>query len=147
MTIYQDAYKVLEQYVLKTPISELTFMELQTDFRKDYLTSKQFGQLMITNRSPNSVRKEFLRELNDYLIAIQNRSEMRDSDSDTKVSGYVPTTIGEIWHSNKSLRSLYKSVQSYCMFRQKNFTTIAIHIAEYRSLYKLYQRIRKETYK
>lgn len=144
MITYQDAYKVLEEYVLNTPISEPTFTELRDSFREGYLVSKQLRELMATHRNPNSVRNDFLRELNEYLIAIQNRNEMRDSDPDTNGSGYVPTKIGEIWHSSKSFRSLYRSVQEYCTLRQKNFTTIAIHIAEYRSLYQLYNRIRKQ---
>lgn len=144
MTAYQDAYKVLEQYLITTPISELTFKELQINFRENYLASKQFSQLMITHRSPNSVTEELLYELNSYLIAIQNRIEMRDTDPNTKLSGYLPTMIGEIWLSNKPLKSLYISVQTYCRLRQKNFTTIAIHLAEYRSLYKLFSRLKNQ---
>jgi len=144
MIPYQDAYNELEKYVLTTPISERTFIELQAKFREDYLASKQFRELMNTHRNPNAVRNELLRELNDYLIAIQNRKEMRDLEPDTNVSGYVPTKINEMWHGDKSLRSLYKTTQAYCAQRQKNFTTIAIHIAEYRGLNELYNRLRKQ---
>jgi hypothetical protein len=144
MIPYQDAYNELEKYVLATPISEQTFIELQAKFREDYLASKQFRELMKTHRNPSAVRNELLREINDYLIAIQNRKEMRDIDPDTHTFGYAPTKIGEMWHSNKSLRSLYKSVQVYCEIRQNNFTTVAIHIAEYRALYRLYNRVRKQ---
>ncbi len=147
MIVYSDAYKELEKYVLTTPISERTFEELQAHFREGYLASKQLLELITTHRSPNSVRNEFLRELNEYLISIQNRNEMKDIGLYTNSSSFAPTRIAEIWRSNKSLRSLYRSIQYYCKVRQKNFTTIAIHIAEYRSLYRLYNRVRKNAEK
>jgi len=52
MIPYQDAYNELEKYVLTTPISERTFIELQAKFREDYLASKQFRELMNTHRNP-----------------------------------------------------------------------------------------------
>lgn len=144
MITYRDASKVLERYVVSTPISEQTFKELQAAFREDYLASRQYYESIDSHRSPNSVKNELLRELNDYLIAIQNRNEMRDSVPETNASAPVSTTLAEMWHKDRSFRSLYKTMQAFCLLRQRNFTIIAIHIAEYRALYVLYNRIRKQ---
>lgn len=144
MSTYQDAGKVLERYILSTPISEQTFKKLQTDFCKDYLGSRRYHETITSHRNPNSVKNEILRELNDDLIAIQNRSEMRDSVPETNASAPVTTTLTEMWRKDKSYRSLYRTIQAFCILRQRNFTTVAIHIAEYRGLYQLYNRIRRE---
>lgn len=144
MTAYQDANNILQKYVLSTPISEQTFKELQAAFRQNYLASRQYHESIATHRNPDAVKNELLRELNDYLIAIQNRKEMRDNNPDTHSSAPISTTLAEMWRKDKSLRSLYRTTQAFCFQRQINFTTVAIHIAEYRTLYRLYNRIRKQ---
>ncbi|MDE3234522.1 MAG: hypothetical protein KGO81_01115 [Bacteroidota bacterium] len=144
MKTYEDAYKELEKYVLATPISEATFNELKYAFRENYLASKQFLESVASHRNPNYIKNELMRELNEYLIAIQNRNEMRDMDPNTNAYGFVPTALADMWRADRSFRSLYKTLQSYCFQRQKNFTTIAIHIAEYRSLYQLYNRLKRQ---
>lgn len=144
MKTYQNATKALELYVLSTPISEQTFKELQASFRNDYLASKRYYESIITHRNPDEVKNALLRELNDYLITIQNRIEMRDSIPESNTSGFVTTTLTEMWRKDRSYRSLYKTIQGFCLIRDKNFTTIAIHMAEYRGLYVLYNKIRRQ---
>lgn len=144
MKTYQDARKVLDLYVVSIPISERSFQELQTAFRNDYLASNRYYESITTHRNPNEVKNKLLRELNDYLIAIQNRIEMRDSIPESNASGFVSTTLTEMWLKDRSYRSLYKTIQGFCLIRDKNFTTIAIHLAEFRGLYVLYNKIRRQ---
>ncbi len=83
---------------------------------------------------------QVLHDLYDTIRAIQSQPEMIDTDGSRY--GYVTTSINILWEEDKSLRSLYATIQEYSQIGNKDFNTIAIHIAEYRAVNKLASRIK-----
>ena len=131
-----NAYTILEK-IDNSPIKEERFNQLKKDFQIGYLKSKAYHDRIAKHRRPIEVKNEILHELYGYLQQIGNRPEMRDIDEEKNSMGYVTTKIGEIWKSDRSLKTCYKSVQQYCLLRSKDFNTVAVHIAEYRAMNKL----------
>jgi len=107
------------------------------------LTSENLYERIGKHRYPDHVKNEVLDDLYKYLQAIQYRPEMQDIDEIKRIGGYVPTKINEIWRSDKTLKSLYNAVKVYVEQRQKDFNTIAIHVAEYRAMNKLIPIIKR----
>ncbi|HMG68461.1 MAG TPA: HNH endonuclease, partial [Chitinophagaceae bacterium] len=108
---------------------------------------RQYEERLKLTREPGEFKSEILSELYAYALAIQNREEMRNFDEEKKSLGYVPTKVMEIWKSDKRIKSLYHSTQEYCSRRDKNFTLIAIHLAEYRAVIKLIGKMQRSIYK
>lgn len=128
-------------------IKETAFQELIRVFEKEYLIGIDYHQRLEINRKPVDVKNQTLQELNSYLLAIQQRREMRDYDIINNASGSVAGVIGEMWKSDKRLKSLYNTIKRYCLLREKDFNTIAVHVAEYRALSKLFHKIRLSVYR
>lgn len=55
--------------------------------------------------------------------------------------GFVNVKIKDIWEADKNMKSLYVAIEEYCKLRGKDFNKIAVHFAEYESLYDLYRKI------
>jgi hypothetical protein len=72
---------------------------------------------------------------------------MRDFDSKTQNTGYVSTVVADIWKSDKRLKTLFSAIEVYCQLRVKDITIITIHIAEYRALSKLANRLSRQLYR
>ena len=143
-----NAYAILDN-IDDSPIKEQRFNQLKKDFLIGYLNSKRYHDRISKHRRPIEIKNEILHDLYGYLQQISNRPEMRDIDEEKNSMGYVTTKIGEIWKSDKSLKTCYKSIEQYCLLRSKDFNPIAVHIAEYRAMNKLItlinNSIRKET--
>lgn len=69
---------------------------------------------------------------------------MRDDDEANKTFSFVPSVIKEMWKSDKHLKTLYRTVQAHCQLRNKDFNTIAVHIAEFRAMIRLEARARRD---
>lgn len=139
--VYSDAYAILQNIDACETISEDFFNRLQIQIRNNYLEAKDYHNRLEIHRHPIELKNEILNDLRTYFQEIQNRADMRDINEERKISGYVPTKVGDIWRADKRLRSLYNAVKAYCELRSKDFNTIAVHIAEYRSLTKMYWNI------
>ena len=135
------AYEVLKELDITEPIKEGYFNQLITDFQNQYLNNIEYFERIALHRNPIEVKNETLHELYSYLLKIQNREEMRDIDTEKNAYGYVPTKIGDIWKSDKRLKTCYNSINKYCQLRSKKINTIAVHIAEYRAMNKLAKKI------
>lgn len=122
-------------------ISKECLDQLIKGFQKSYLEEKNYYERLELHRNPVEVKNEVLNELYSYLIQIQNRDEMIDIDLERSAQGYVPTKIMDIWKADKRIRSLYGSIQYYCKKKEKDFNTIAIHIAEYRAIILLVRKL------
>ncbi|SDW45651.1 hypothetical protein SAMN05444410_1032 [Hydrobacter penzbergensis] len=140
---YKDAYQIFSGFVPGAIIDEHEFNKLQTQFKADFLLSKKFFDRVDKHCHSDSLWGDLMKELSDYLLAIQRREEMIDIDSVAKVVGNVPSKVEEIWLSDKSLKTPYNAIESYCELRKKNFTLIAIHVAEFRSLSELFEWARR----
>ncbi|HEY4322838.1 MAG TPA: abortive infection family protein [Mucilaginibacter sp.] len=132
-----DAYNVLEELGADTQINERDFNKIKIDFQNSYLKTKRYEERIKKHRRPIEVKNEVLHHLYTYLQQICNRPEMRDIDEEKNSSGYVTTKIGEIWKSDKNIKTCYNSIAEYCLLRSKNFNLIAVHIAECRAMNKL----------
>lgn len=132
-----NAYTLPLEIAPGEEISEGYFRELIAMFRKNYLVEKEYYDRIRWHRYPLDVKNEILREIYNYLLQIQNRSEMRDVDFEKNASGYAPTVVMEIWRADKRIKSLYGAVARYCQKRNKDFNGIAVHIAEFRAMNKL----------
>lgn len=142
-----NPYQVIKSIQGSDPISELYFTRLITDFQSGYLADNKYHERIALHRNPTEVKNEMLNELYSYLHQIQMREEMRDIDVEKNAMGHVPTKVIDIWRSDKRIRSLYSSVKRYCEIREREFNSIAIHIAEYRAMNKLVSKIRRSLYK
>lgn len=142
-----DAFMILKSAKYDTEISVDHFNQLIRDFEVQYLQDRDYHHRLEVHRRPVVVMNETLNELNSYLQEIQGREELRDDDRERKVYGYVTTLINDIWTADKRVRTLYNAVKQYCLLRSKDFNVIAVHVAEYRAMNKLYRKIRRAVYK
>lgn len=142
-----NAYDILPEITENTKISEEYFYQLINNFQKSYLISKNYEENLAWHRDPTEVKNKIISQLSSDLLAIQNREDMRHIDIKDKIHGYVPTFINELWKSDKRLKTLYRTIERYSLITSKNFNVIAIHIAEYRALNKLFLRIRRSLFK
>ncbi len=139
--VYSDAYAILQNIEAGETITEEFFNQLQIQIRNNYLEAKDYHNRLAIHRRPIELKNEILNDLRPYFHVIQDRAEMRDHDEERKSSGYVPTKVGDLWRADKRIKSLYNAVKAYCDLRNKDFNTIAVHIAEYRSLTKMYWNV------
>lgn len=135
----EDAYEILEKVAISEPIDEDRFYGLIRGFRLSYLGSQNYEERLSLHRHPNQFKNEILYDLNDRIQKLHWRKEMRDFYNNT--AGYVPTAINEIWKADKRLKSLFNATKQYCEIRNKDFNVIAVHVAEYRAVSKLFFRI------
>jgi len=142
-----NAYDILKTKEGSQPIDERCFNQLKKDFERDYLAGKNYEERIALHRNPAALKNQILRELNDYLQQFHQRKEMRDIDLEKNAQGYVTTKIGEIWTEDKRLKTLYNAIKKYCDLKSTDFNVIAIHIAEYRALHKLFFNIQLSIYK
>lgn len=142
---YRNAYTILEKIGRKNRITEEQFNRLQVEIRNDYLADKDYHNRLAIHRRPIEFKNEIIHELLHYFQEIQQRPEMRDHDELKESSGYVPSKVSEIWKTDRRLKSLYNAVKAYSELRGKNFNTMAVHIAEYRTLTRLYRQINRTT--
>lgn len=142
--VYQDAYEVANEYVPGARLRAQDFLELLNRFRSSYLKSICYNERIASNRSPDSVRNEMLNGLREYLSAMQNRPELKDH-SDPGVSSYVCTKLTDMWRADDSLCSLYDTILLYCQTCNRDLKTTMIHVAEYRSLNKLFHKERRRS--
>ena len=138
-----DAYEVLQKVELPEPIDERCFNRLIKDFERDYLAGKNYEERIALHRKPAELKNEILRDLNDDLQRLHRREEMLDIDIEKNAQGYVTTKVGEIWKEDKRLKTLYNAVKKYCDLKSKDFNVIAVHLAEYRALHKLFFKIQR----
>lgn len=136
------AYEILHKIDSTESLMVGDFYSLINSFQETYLQDKQYNEKVVLHRNPIEVKNETLNELYSYLLRIQGREEMRDIDLEKNVYGYVPSKIIDIWRSDKTIKLLYQATAKYCELTGKNFTIIAVHIAEYRAMNKLVSRIR-----
>lgn len=139
-----NAYTMPLEIEPSEQISEGYFSNLIRVFKQNYLIEKDYYERIRLHRRPSEFKNEVLRELYNYLLHMQNRPEMRDIDYEKNASGYVPTVVMDIWRTDKRIKSLYNAVSRYCQKRNKEFNTIAIHIAEYRALNRLAAMINRD---
>lgn len=135
----KDAYEILGRAAIPEPVDEDRFCQLIGDFRRSYLDSQNYEERLLLHRRPNEFKGEIIRDLGDYLQKMHQREEMRDTYG--KTAGYVVGTISEIWKADKRLKSLYDAIKKYCEIRERDFDIIAVHVAEYRALQKLFFKI------
>lgn len=137
----KDAYEILRKGVTLEPVDESHFYRLIRDFRRSYLDSQNYEERLLLHRCPNEFRGEVLRDLDSYLQKMHQREEMRDIHGNT--AGYTSTSISEIWKADKRLKSLYNATKKYCEIRDRDCNIIAVHVAEYRALRKLFFSIQR----
>ncbi len=143
---FWNAYDVLK--VLKiSPLPASYFSQLLVEFRNSYLDSKNYSYRRSKHRNPVEVDQEILSELLTNLQHIQNRPSLLAIDEIKKAGIRLPAAIIETWQSDKNIRSLYDAVLKYNNNRFKEFNSLAVHIAEYRSLDKLATILRRKIHK
>ncbi|OKS86126.1 hypothetical protein [Mucilaginibacter polytrichastri] len=142
-----SAYDVLSKLDLSSQIDEICFNQLKQNFQLNYLQSKNYDEKILHHRDSVYFKNQILRDLNDYLQQIQRRAEMQDFDPEQNAAGHVTTKIGEIWTEENRLKTLYNAIKSYCDLKALNFNVIAVHIAKYRALHKLFFKIQRSIYK
>jgi hypothetical protein len=143
---YKDAYQFIAVDNGATAMDKKSYAVLQTHFEENYLLAKKYEERLERHRTPVSVKHQTLNELNEYLLTIQARADMRDNDEVRKVSGYVPSRIREIWEEDIRMQSEFEAVEEYCKITGKDIYTIGVHMAEYRSLSELFNRIHKQAH-
>jgi hypothetical protein len=131
------AYDILKERKMSNPITWEEFYGLIAEFRNRMLEEENYLENLELYREPREVKIAMLQKLRDAHRDLQQRPEMRDNDEKTRTQGYVPSVIREIWKSDKRIKSLYRAIEKYTTLRQKDFSLIAIHIAEYRAINKL----------
>ncbi len=142
-----DAYEILRNLDTADRIDEAYFNRLKINFGRDYLDLRNYDERLKLHRDPVYLKNQIIRELNDYLQQIQRRPEMQDFDREKNAGGHVPTKVGEIWTEDKRLKTLYNATKKYCEVKSLDFNVIAVYIAEYRALYKLFFKIQRSIYK
>lgn len=141
------AYEVLYRNNIPSPIDEGSFYKLIKEFQESYFQEIQYNEKLSKHRRPVTFLNELLQGKNgkdgvyNYLLKIQGREEMRDVDDNC--SGYVNSKIEELWHEDKNLRTLYAATVAYSKLRSKDFTKIAVHVAEYRAINKAAKKIQR----
>lgn len=138
-----DAYAMLKSFNTDDEISENHFNQLTRDFEIQYLEERDYRNRLLEHRKPIVLMNETLNELNKYLLEIQAREPLRDIDEERKSYGYATTKINDIWTESKKVKTLYNAVKRYCQLRGKEFNIIAVHVAEYRAMNKVYRKIRR----
>jgi len=138
------AYDILGDWKTEEHISEHQFNTLIKDFQQKILDSYHYDERIGLHRNPIELRSEILQKLYEDHQKLQHRPEMHDDDKENKTFSYVPSAIQELWRRDKRLKSLYNVIHKYSATRNKDFNTIAIHIAEFRAINKLISRIRKD---
>jgi energy-coupling factor transporter ATP-binding protein EcfA2 len=133
------AYTILES--IRTPLHEKDFTFLVQRFQMEYLKERNYEQQLLLHRDPDLVKCAILTELYRDLLEIQDRDEMKDFCPETKIFGCVPTIIADIWKADKRLKTLFDAIEIYCRERTKDVSVIATHLAEYRALNKLVNRV------
>ncbi len=142
-----DAYGILEITDRSRPICEDRFNQLIREFERDYLVCKNYHERLAVHRRPAELKNELLRELNDDIQRLHRREEIIDIDVKKKAQGHATSKINQIWTEDKRLKTLYNAIKRYCDLRDKDFNVIAVHIAEYRALNKLFFKIQRSVNK
>jgi hypothetical protein len=136
-----NAYQQLEKMSHKEKISEETFYALIIYFRESFLDELDFKIRLKMHRKPIQFLNKILDKLYEDIRLSHQRPEMIHRE--TNLHGYVPTKIIQIWDQDRTLRNLYQATWYSCVLYEKDFNTIAVHIAEYRAINKLVSRLRK----
>lgn len=144
---YKDAYEIAKEYSSTTIIDAVLFDKLKIDFKKDFLKSINYEERLEQSRVPKEYKHSVTRKLNDYLLEIQQREEMRDFDSEENSYGYVPARVNRIWDGDKRLKNIFDAIGVYCVDRGRDLIITAIHMAEYLALQELYSEIDSSIYK
>jgi len=137
-----DAYQYLKGMESGTLISEAQFYEAIKEFQRAFLEREDYERRLQRHRVPEEVNNDVLQKLYAYDIAIQHRPEMRHIDNNNYT--FVTSVITQLWKTNKYLKKLYRTVQQYCEKENKDFNTIAIHVAEFRATVRLEAKIRRQ---
>jgi hypothetical protein len=137
----RNAYEILNKTIEPQLVNESYFNQLIGDFKRSYLDSQNYEERLSVHRYPNELKDEILHDLNDRIQKMHQRDEMKDNYGNT--AGYVSSTINNIWKSDKRLKSLFNATKKYCEIRSRDFNVIAVHVAEYRALNKLFFNIQK----
>lgn len=82
-----NAYDFLKLNIGQQKLDEDSLNKLKETFQNDYLSDKRFYERKTKHRNHTSVANELLRDLNTYLLQLQNRDEMRDLDLEKKCDG------------------------------------------------------------
>jgi hypothetical protein len=138
------SYNILTSKEAPGAITEIEFYALIIQFQKSYLKDFNYDEGLLITREPLAFRNRVLNELNKLDLEIQNRLEMRHHDQIAQRLGFVPSEIKQIWVVDKRLKSLYNSTIRYCFLNNKDYVRIAVHIAEYRAIVRLENKVKKD---
>jgi len=136
-----DAYQIVETQNFDSIISAVEFSDYQKQFENAYLDKTQYAERLEAHRRPQELKNEMLMNLNQLLITMHQRPEMRDIDE--KVAGYVPGRVKELWIADKKIRSCYDAIIKYCALRSADTNSTLIHMAEYKALYTVFRKIQR----
>ncbi|HVX00132.1 MAG TPA: caspase family protein [Candidatus Babeliaceae bacterium] len=140
-----NAYTYLADLLPATSIDMYRFNNIVAQFRDGYLAEKQYRERIAKHRRPNDLRQEFVFQLDKELREICLRPEMRIETN--RCAGYVPVKIKELWTEDKALRSCYQAIAVFCESNNLEFNVIAVHMAEYKALSRLFRNIQREIHK
>lgn len=138
-----DAYDQLNALTLGSELSINDFDKLQKKFAAAYLEKAQYFQRLSIHRKPSELKHEMMLALNQLLISMQQRPEMRDFDAVRNAGGYVPSVVKEIWNADKRLRTCYDAILQYCSLRKADVLKTLVHMAEYKAMYTIYRKIER----
>jgi hypothetical protein len=127
---------------LTQPVTEKQFVQLIRDFASHDLKQSDFFARLNRHRNPLVLLNEKLRELFEKDLKIQSRMELQDVDPINNSIGFATSVISHLHEANKNLTT-YGAVCHYCQFREKDLTTIAVHVAEYCSVRILEKRVHR----
>ena len=137
------AYEVLADRGNRV-IDEGAFYCLVREFRAAFLTEEAYAEKLERHRSPIELKNVLLQKLYIRAKAINERPEMRCQDLDREGLNFVTSVLQELWRRDKRVRSLFQLVEIFCQLQPANQKEIAIHVAEYRAIYQLIHRFRRE---
>ncbi len=144
---FKDAYELSKELSNTTVIDAVLFDKLKIDFKTDFLKSINYEERLEQSRVPKEYKHSITRKLNDYLLKIQQREEMREYDPEENSHGYVPARVNRIWDGDKRLKNIFEAIGIYCVGRGRDLEITAVHMAEYLALQELYTEIDSSIYK
>jgi hypothetical protein len=137
-----DAYQYLKEMENGTLISEDQFYKAIKEFQRAILEKEDYEGRLQRHRVPEEVNNDVLQKLYTYDNAIQQRPELQHIDNNNYT--FVTSVITQLWKADKYLKTLYRTAQHYCEKENKDFNTIAIHVAEFRATVRLEAKIRRQ---
>lgn len=144
---YKDAYRVLKEISDSTVVDDAQFEQWKKDFNADYLKAENYEERLENSRVQKEYKHSVTRKLNDYLLKIQQREEMRDYDPEENSHWQVHARVRKIWDDDKRIKTTVQAISIYCKSRGKDILITAVHMAEYLALQELFTEIDSSIYK